>query len=57
MGVLIAWLYAAMKPRLGKRAAIYAALVQWIALHFTGVIVGRLYRDTDGASAHGRASA
>jgi hypothetical protein len=36
-GVLIAWLYAAMRPRFGPgpRTAIYAALVQWSLVHFT----------------------
>jgi hypothetical protein len=36
-GFLIAWLYAAMRPRFGPgpRTAIYAALVEWSLVHFT----------------------
>jgi hypothetical protein len=36
-GVLIAWLYAAMRPRFGPGAktAIYAALVEWVLMHLT----------------------
>jgi hypothetical protein len=36
-GVLLAWLYAAMRPRFGPgpRTAIYAALVEWTLIHFT----------------------
>jgi hypothetical protein len=36
-GRLIAWLYAAMRPRFGPgpRTAIYAALVEWLMLHLT----------------------
>jgi len=36
-GILIAWLYAAMRPRFGPgpRTAIYAALVEWSLIHFT----------------------
>ncbi len=36
-GVLIAWLYAAMRPRFGPgpRTAVYAALVEWSLVHFT----------------------
>jgi hypothetical protein len=36
-GVLIAWLAAAMRPRFGSatRAAVYAALVEWLVLHAT----------------------
>ena len=36
-GFLIAWLYAAMRPRFGPgpRTAIYAAIVEWSLVHFT----------------------
>jgi hypothetical protein len=36
-GVVIAWLYAAMRPRFGPgpRTAAYAALVEWLLLHLT----------------------
>jgi hypothetical protein len=36
-GILIAWLYAAMRPRFGarQRTAVYAALVEWLILHMT----------------------
>lgn len=36
-GILIAWLYAAMRPRFGAgpRTAVYAALVEWLILHMT----------------------
>jgi hypothetical protein len=36
-GILIVWLYAAMRPRFGAGAgtAVRAALVQWFVLHYT----------------------
>ena len=36
-GVIVAWLYAAMRPRFGAgpRTAIYAAFVQWLLVHLT----------------------
>ncbi|HVW25051.1 MAG TPA: hypothetical protein VHC69_06745 [Polyangiaceae bacterium] len=36
-GILIAWLYAAMRPRFGarQRTAVYAALVEWLVVHMT----------------------
>jgi hypothetical protein len=36
-GVVIAWLYAAMRPRFGTGAktAIYAGLVEWLLVHLT----------------------
>jgi hypothetical protein len=36
-GVIIAWLYAAVRPRFGAgaRTAIYVGLVQWVLVHLT----------------------
>ena len=37
MGIVIAWLYAAMRPRFGAgaRTAIYAAAIEWLLVHLT----------------------